>query len=70
MLVDPSPNVQSQDVGELEDVSVKVTVLLVAVKLATGAGGLGAATVTVLLLVWVPILLVTFREMVYVLAIV
>lgn len=62
VLVDPSPNVQSQDVGELEEVSVKVTVLLVAVKLATGAGGLEAVTVTVLLLVCVPMLLVTLSE--------
>lgn len=62
VLVVPSPKVHSQDVGELEEVSVKVTVLLVAVKLATGAGGLGVVTVTVLLLVCVPMLLVTLSE--------
>lgn len=67
VLVDPSPKFHNHDVGELVEVSVKVTVRLLAVKLATGGAG---DTVTVLVLVLDPMLLVTLRDTLYVLAVV
>lgn len=64
MLLEPSPNVQSQEVGLLVDVSVKVTVLFLNVKLATGLEGVGVGDVTTMDLVLVldPAVLLTVRD--------
>lgn len=63
MLLEPSPNVQSQEVGLLVDVSVKVTVLFLNVKLATGLDGVGVDVTTMdLVLVLDPAVLLTVRD--------